>query len=163
MSLPSLKCFCVLAHIWVLESIGNGYGFPSSHSQYMGYFTTFLTCHMFFRHRFATSGFGVFDQLWRICVYAGLLGWAGAVAYSRYVAAWPYWYNTDSFLLFMLQALSRISRLVSNILGLRDRLCSGPFTLSTRRTSSGEVPHVPFGSHQILCTQQSGIDVVGDS
>ncbi|KXN93233.1 Putative dolichyldiphosphatase [Leucoagaricus sp. SymC.cos] len=69
-----------------IQSIGNGYGFPSSHSQYMGYFATFLMCHMFFKHRFASTGFWVLDGLWRIFVYAGLLGWAGAVAYSRYVS-----------------------------------------------------------------------------
>lgn len=68
-----------------IESIGNGYGFPSSHSQYMGYFATFLTCHMFFKHRFASTGFKILDQIWRLAVYAGLLGWAGAVAYSRCV------------------------------------------------------------------------------
>ncbi|KAF9240607.1 hypothetical protein BU15DRAFT_73838 [Melanogaster broomeanus] len=32
----------------------NGYGFPSSHSQYMGYFGAFLISHMYFRHRFAS-------------------------------------------------------------------------------------------------------------
>ncbi|KAH8833052.1 hypothetical protein DL96DRAFT_1584481 [Flagelloscypha sp. PMI_526] len=67
----------------ILE-IGDGYGFPSSHSQYMGYFTSFLVCHLYFRHRFASSGFPLLDQLWRICVYAALYGWAGVVAYSRY-------------------------------------------------------------------------------
>ncbi|KNZ75141.1 Dolichyldiphosphatase 1, partial [Termitomyces sp. J132] len=45
--------------------IGNGYGFPSSHSQYMAYFGSFLMCHMYFRHRFATTGVLFFDQLWR--------------------------------------------------------------------------------------------------
>ncbi|KAF9006167.1 hypothetical protein BDQ17DRAFT_1399096 [Cyathus striatus] len=67
-----------------IESIGNGYGFPSSHSQYMGYFSSFLICHLYFRHRFATTGSYILDQLWRIVLYIGLLGWASAVAYSRY-------------------------------------------------------------------------------
>ncbi|KAG0709437.1 hypothetical protein DFH29DRAFT_230685 [Suillus ampliporus] len=61
----------------------NGYGFPSSHSQYMGYFSTFLICHMYFRHRFASTGSIVFDQLFRMIVYLGLAAWSGIVAYSR--------------------------------------------------------------------------------
>ncbi|PPQ74336.1 hypothetical protein CVT24_000690 [Panaeolus cyanescens] len=47
------------------QHLGSGYGFPSSHSQYMAYFTAFLT-------------------LWRLVVYTALFGWTGAVAYSRY-------------------------------------------------------------------------------
>ncbi|KAF8634562.1 hypothetical protein AX17_004152 [Amanita inopinata Kibby_2008] len=66
------------------ESLGSGYGFPSSHSQYMGYFAAFLMCHLYFRHRFSTTGSEVLDHLWRIVVYTGLCFWAGAVAYSRY-------------------------------------------------------------------------------
>jgi dolichyldiphosphatase len=61
----------------------NGYGFPSSHSQYMGYFGAFLTCHVFFRHRFASTGSAVVDQLFRVVVYLGIAAWAGIVAYSR--------------------------------------------------------------------------------
>ncbi|KAF5362277.1 hypothetical protein D9756_002389 [Leucocoprinus leucothites] len=76
-----------------IQSIGNGYGFPSSHSQYMGYFATFLACHMFFQHRFATTGVRIFDQLWRITVYTGLLGWAGVVAYSRYYLGYHNWHQ----------------------------------------------------------------------
>ncbi|KAG5725055.1 Dolichyldiphosphatase 1 [Termitomyces sp. T112] len=64
--------------------IGNGYGFPSSHSQYMAYFGSFLMCHMYFRHRFATTGVLFFDQLWRSAVYLGLIVWPSLVAYSRY-------------------------------------------------------------------------------
>ncbi|KAF8809502.1 PAP2-domain-containing protein [Phlegmacium glaucopus] len=67
-----------------IQSIGNGYGFPSSHSQYMGYFTSFLMCHLYFRHRFSSTGYPVIDFIWRIVVYVGLLAWAGLVAYSRY-------------------------------------------------------------------------------
>ncbi|KDQ61525.1 hypothetical protein JAAARDRAFT_30973 [Jaapia argillacea MUCL 33604] len=66
------------------DSVGNGYGFPSSHSQYMGYFASFLICHLFFRHRFATTGYPILDQVWRLCIYTGLLAWAGIVAYSRF-------------------------------------------------------------------------------
>ncbi|KAG1795114.1 uncharacterized protein HD556DRAFT_1366091 [Suillus plorans] len=61
----------------------NGYGFPSSHSQYMGYFSAFLICHVYFRHRFASTGSIVFDQLFRIVVYLGLAAWCAIVAYSR--------------------------------------------------------------------------------
>jgi len=64
--------------------IGNGYGFPSSHSQYMGYFATFLICHLHFRHRFETFGHPMLDAMWRICVYTALLAWAGTVCYSRF-------------------------------------------------------------------------------
>ncbi|KDR80758.1 hypothetical protein GALMADRAFT_241192 [Galerina marginata CBS 339.88] len=67
-----------------LQSIGNGYGFPSSHSQYMAYFATFLMCHLYFRHRFSSTGYVAVDFLWRMLVYAALLGWSGLVAYSRY-------------------------------------------------------------------------------
>lgn len=67
-----------------MESIGNGYGFPSSHSQYMAYFASFLICHLYFRHRFTSTGHRVIDQLWRATVYLGLTAWSGAVAYSRY-------------------------------------------------------------------------------
>jgi dolichyldiphosphatase len=80
---------------WVLKSIiqedrpdltlGTGYGFPSSHSQWMGYFASYLILHVLYRHRFEPSGFGALvDTLWRLCVYAVLISWAGAVAYSRY-------------------------------------------------------------------------------
>ncbi|TFK39774.1 hypothetical protein BDQ12DRAFT_603035 [Crucibulum laeve] len=67
-----------------IQSIGNGFGFPSSHSQYMGYFSSFLICHLYFRHKFASTGSWILDQLWRSLLYLGLLAWAGLVAYSRY-------------------------------------------------------------------------------
>ncbi|KAF8506400.1 hypothetical protein BU17DRAFT_71289 [Hysterangium stoloniferum] len=38
------------------ESPGDGYGFPSSHSQWMGYFSSFLILHLYFRHRFTSCG-----------------------------------------------------------------------------------------------------------
>ncbi|KAK0501513.1 PAP2-domain-containing protein [Armillaria luteobubalina] len=65
-------------------SVGNGYGFPSSHSQYMGYFATFLICHLYFQHRFGTTGYTFLDRAWRILVYSAIGGWALLVAYSRY-------------------------------------------------------------------------------
>ncbi|EDR10632.1 uncharacterized protein LACBIDRAFT_317313 [Laccaria bicolor S238N-H82] len=76
---------------WVIKRIikeerpiGNGYGFPSSHSQYMAYFATFLICHLYVRHRFSSAGYPLLDGLWRVVVYTGVLAWAGLVAYSRY-------------------------------------------------------------------------------
>jgi len=49
----------------------------------MGYFAAFLICHMFFKHRFVTTGFRILDKMWRVTVYTGLIVWAGSVAYSR--------------------------------------------------------------------------------
>ncbi|KAF8581518.1 PAP2-domain-containing protein [Ramaria rubella] len=66
------------------ESIGNGYGFPSSHSQWMGYFASFLAMHLYFRHRFTTTGSCIVDRLFRLGVYVGLGLWAASVCYSRY-------------------------------------------------------------------------------
>ncbi|KAJ7224141.1 hypothetical protein GGX14DRAFT_648651 [Mycena pura] len=65
-------------------SAAHGYGFPSSHSQYMGYFTTFLILHLYFRHRFASTGYSILDSAWRVAVYSALMAWAAIVAYSRY-------------------------------------------------------------------------------
>ena len=65
-------------------SVGNGYGFLSSHSQYMAYFATFLVCHLYLRHRFLSTGYTFLDRLWRVVVYTWVLAWAGLVAYSRY-------------------------------------------------------------------------------
>ncbi|KAI0272543.1 hypothetical protein BC834DRAFT_966554 [Gloeopeniophorella convolvens] len=67
-----------------VDSVGNGYGFPSSHSQYMAYFATFLILHLHFRHRFGSSGYWIVDQAFRVLVHLALIGWAGVVAYSRY-------------------------------------------------------------------------------
>ncbi|KZP19354.1 PAP2-domain-containing protein [Athelia psychrophila] len=67
-----------------VESLGNGYGFPSSHSQYMGYFAAFLFCHMYFRHRFESSGYPMLDAAWRGLVYTAIGAWSLAVPYSRY-------------------------------------------------------------------------------
>lgn len=64
--------------------LGDGYGFPSSHSQWMGYFAAFLLCHIAFRHRFVSTGYRLLDLAWRSLVQLFIVGWAGAVAYSRY-------------------------------------------------------------------------------
>ncbi|KAL1747849.1 hypothetical protein HDZ31DRAFT_31082 [Schizophyllum fasciatum] len=66
------------------DEVGQSYGFPSSHSQYMGFFWVFLTCHLYFRHRFASTGNAVLDQAFRLLVYVALAFVSGAVAYSRY-------------------------------------------------------------------------------
>ncbi|KAJ7043742.1 hypothetical protein C8F04DRAFT_1073156 [Mycena alexandri] len=78
----------VLKH-WIKQdrpsySAANGYGFPSSHSQYMGYFASFLMMHLYFRHRFASTGYRILDFAWRIALYAALAAWAFVVAYSRF-------------------------------------------------------------------------------
>ncbi|KZS94780.1 PAP2-domain-containing protein [Sistotremastrum niveocremeum HHB9708] len=67
-----------------LESAGQGYGFPSSHSQYMGYFATFLCCHFIFRHRFSSLGHPFIDFIRTSAVHAIIITWAGLVCYSRY-------------------------------------------------------------------------------
>lgn len=65
-------------------ALGDGYGFPSSHSQYMAYFAAFLICHVGFRHRFPPTGSKRVDLFLRLLVVLGLITWAGGVAYSRY-------------------------------------------------------------------------------
>lgn len=49
----------------------------------MGYFATFLICHLHFRHQFETFGSPVVDALWKLTVYAAIIVWAGSVCYSR--------------------------------------------------------------------------------
>lgn len=65
-------------------ALGSGYGFPSSHSQWMGYFSTFLLLHFTFRHSFVSTGWRAGDALRRAALYVVLVAVAGAVAYSRY-------------------------------------------------------------------------------
>jgi PAP2 superfamily len=65
-------------------SVGNGYGFPSSHSQYMGYFATFLVLHLHFRHKFPSTGYWLIDQTFRTLMYSAVISWTVVVAYSRY-------------------------------------------------------------------------------
>jgi hypothetical protein len=64
--------------------VGNGYGFPSSHSQYMGYFATFLILHLHFKHKLRPSGHRIVDQASQASVYLAIVAWAITVAYSRY-------------------------------------------------------------------------------
>ncbi|KDQ19676.1 hypothetical protein BOTBODRAFT_445318 [Botryobasidium botryosum FD-172 SS1] len=79
---------------WVIKRIvhqerpnvthGDGYGFPSAHSQYMGFFSTFLILHLYHRHRFTSYGLEWLDTLQRFTAYCALLAAAGIVCYSRY-------------------------------------------------------------------------------
>ncbi|KAJ3527756.1 hypothetical protein NM688_g8086 [Phlebia brevispora] len=64
--------------------LGSGHGFPSSHSQWMGYFAAFLFCHFTFRHRFISTGSRIFDSLRLVVLYTAIGAWSTAVAYSRY-------------------------------------------------------------------------------
>lgn len=52
----------------------------------MAYFSSFLICHLYFRHRFASTGYPILDKLWRATVYFALLLWTALVAYSRFVS-----------------------------------------------------------------------------
>lgn len=65
--------------------LGDGYGFPSSHSQYMGFFSTFLLLHLTFRHSFVSYGpnMGWLMTLQRTVLYLVVWGWAAGVCYSR--------------------------------------------------------------------------------
>ncbi len=69
---------------FLIGSVGNGYGFPSSHSQYMGYFATFLILHLHFKHKFGTTGYWIVDRALQTSVYLGVVAWTLTVAYSRY-------------------------------------------------------------------------------
>ncbi|KAH9893415.1 PAP2-domain-containing protein [Cubamyces lactineus] len=83
------ECFnYVLKHIIQEErpnqDLGDGYGFPSSHSQWMGYFASFLVLHFAFQHRFITTGYRVLDVARGVLLYASIIALAGAVAFSRF-------------------------------------------------------------------------------
>ncbi|KAI1791781.1 PAP2-domain-containing protein [Ganoderma leucocontextum] len=78
------------------EDLGDGYGFPSSHSQWMGYFASFLVLHFSLRHRFVSTGFRFLDWARDIFLFAFIVLWSGAVAYSRYYLL----YHTSSQVLW---------------------------------------------------------------
>lgn len=83
-----LHLLSYISPMWhTLDDLGDGYGFPSSHSQWMGYFASFLILHFTVRHRFVPTGYRLLDYASIIVLYSGILGWAGAVAFSRYVSA----------------------------------------------------------------------------
>ncbi|KAG9025834.1 hypothetical protein FRB95_009686 [Tulasnella sp. JGI-2019a] len=66
-----------------LSSHGSGFAFPSSHSQYMAFFVTFLLLHFSRRHSFLSHGYRILDSLQWVVFVGVLILWAGAVAYSR--------------------------------------------------------------------------------
>ncbi|RPD59023.1 PAP2-domain-containing protein [Lentinus tigrinus ALCF2SS1-7] len=66
------------------EDLGDGYGFPSSHSQWMGYFASFLFLHFSLRHRWVSTGFVLLDYARDVLLFAFILSWSAAVAFSRY-------------------------------------------------------------------------------
>jgi len=84
----------VLKHIVKQERpnsmLGDGYGFPSSHSQYMGYFSTFLLLHLTFRHKFVSYGpeLKLINTLQRTLLYFTIMSWAAGVCFSRYYLAY---------------------------------------------------------------------------
>jgi len=67
-----------------LTSHGGGYGFPSSHSQFMGYFAGFLITHFITRHHFPSYGSRLVDTARTIVLIGGIMTWAAAVCYSRF-------------------------------------------------------------------------------
>ena len=71
--------------ICLSEHMGPGYGFPSSHSQWMGYFVAFLLCHLIYRHHFVSTGSPLLDKARSFVIYSGIVAWSAAVAFSRYV------------------------------------------------------------------------------
>ncbi|PIL24726.1 hypothetical protein GSI_12612 [Ganoderma sinense ZZ0214-1] len=78
------------------EELGDGYGFPSSHSQWMGYFAGFLALHFSLRHRFVSTGFRLLDWARDIFLFSFIISWSVAVAYSRYYLS----YHTASQVLW---------------------------------------------------------------
>ncbi|KAG8706840.1 hypothetical protein FRC08_000832 [Ceratobasidium sp. 394] len=78
---------------WVLKEIvrenrpetshGDGYGFPSSHSQYMAYFSSFFVMHLLTRHRFPNHT-PLEQTIHTAILCLGAIVWAGTVCYSRY-------------------------------------------------------------------------------
>ena len=81
-----LRPFIVLsAPVGPAEELGDGYGFPSSHSQWMGYFASFLVLHFSLRHRFVSTGFRFLDWARDVFLFTFIISWSVATAYSRSV------------------------------------------------------------------------------
>jgi len=141
-------------------SVGNGYGFPSSHSQYMAYFATFLVLHLHFRHRFTPTGSWVVDVLIRLLVHAAFISWAVTVAYSRYGLLFSN--LQDSSLL--VQVSPCLPFFHTNSLGCKHRrhlwgsllrthrICSRP----TNAVSSGTISHVSAHKFRIFLVSYPG-------
>ncbi len=128
----------------VADTVGKGYGFPSSHSQYMTYFATFLILHLYFRHRFATTGYWIVDKLWRIALYLALILWAGSVCYSRHVHGFCKTLTAYQQRLCCLQAFLDIPHAKSDSLGSRGRRLLRNFTLHGHRTHSSSISSISF-------------------
>jgi len=66
-----------------LHGVGGGYGFPSSHAQFMGFFASFMLLHLYFRHRFVSCGIPLLDFIWSAFVRLAVVALALIVCYSR--------------------------------------------------------------------------------
>ncbi|KAF8340502.1 PAP2 superfamily-domain-containing protein [Cantharellus anzutake] len=93
------QCICdglnvIIKHLVKQERpgslLGEGYGFPSQHSQYMGYFSTFLLLHLAFKHSFVSRGLvperlaASLSMLLKLTVSVAIWLLAVGVCYSRY-------------------------------------------------------------------------------
>ncbi|KZT56813.1 PAP2-domain-containing protein [Calocera cornea HHB12733] len=67
-----------------MDYVGTGYGFPSSHSQFMGYFVAFLVLHLWFRETPMGRLQDPLSKTRKIILYVGVPIWSAAVCYSRY-------------------------------------------------------------------------------
>ena len=74
-----------LPYVTSAVDLGDGYGFPSSHSQWMGYFASFLVLHFTLRHRFIPTGSILLDWARDIFLFTFIISWSLGVAYSRCV------------------------------------------------------------------------------
>ena len=72
------------APAWPAE-LDDGHGFPSSHSQWMGYFASFLVLHFALHHRFVSTGLRLLDVARDVFLYAFIVVWSVAIAFSRCV------------------------------------------------------------------------------
>ena len=52
----------------------------------MGYFASFLVLHFALRHRFMSTGFRILDVARDVLLYAFIVAWSVAVAFSRCVS-----------------------------------------------------------------------------
>jgi len=81
--------FGVGANFWGIEILGEGYGMPSSHAQFMAFFAVYVTLYLI--HRFPHSKRGIKsnvrtakDSIWiRLLESIIVLAGASTVAYSR--------------------------------------------------------------------------------
>ncbi|EJU03894.1 PAP2-domain-containing protein [Dacryopinax primogenitus] len=67
-----------------IDYVGTGYGFPSSHSQFMGYFVTFFLLHLWFRETSMERLQDPLSKVRKMILYIGVPIWGAAVCYSRF-------------------------------------------------------------------------------